>query len=400
MNKLFLVSNLLLSSLFLFQFQLQAQDTLRNKEGGNYLFTVKKDIEANKVQNQNRTGTCWSFSALSFIESELIRMDKGTHKLSEMYVVRKAYENKAENYVRMHGTANFGQGGAFHDIPHVIKKYGIMPHEAYKGLNYGLESHNHSEMEAVLKNMLDAVIKNKQGQLTTSWKAAFNSVLDAYLGPVPETFSYQGKEYTPTSFATSLDLNMDDYVVITSFTHHPFYNHFVLEVPDNWIWARAFNVPLDEMMQIQKDAIMNGYSIGWAADVSEKGFSFRDGLAIVPEDESKLKSSGKDNKQFNNAGAKKEGTQFDTPGPEKTITQKMRQEAFDNYLTTDDHGMHFTGIVSDQNGNEYFIVKNSWGTDYNDCDGYFYASMPYVALKTINFMVHKDALPKDLRKKL
>ena len=400
MNKLILVSALLLSSLFLFQFQLQAQDTLRNKKGGNYLFTVKKDIEANEVQNQNRTGTCWSFSALSFIESELIRMDKGTHKLSEMYVVRKAYEDKAENYVRMHGTANFSQGGAFHDIPHVIKKYGIMPQEAYKGLNYGLENHNHSEMEAVLKNMLDAVIKNKQGQLTTSWKAAFNAVLDAYLGPVPETFSYQGKEYTPTSFATSLGLNMDDYVVITSFTHHAFYEHFVIEVPDNWIWARAFNVPLDEMMQIQKDAVMNGYSIGWAADVSEKGFSFRDGLAIVPEDESKLKSSGKDNKYFNNAGAKKEGTQFDNPGPEKTITQSMRQEAFDNYLTTDDHGMHFTGIVSDQNGREYFIVKNSWGTDYNDCDGYFYASMPYVALKTINFMVHKDALPKDLRKKL
>ncbi len=400
MNKLILVSGLLLSSLFLFQFQLQAQDTLRNKEGGNYLFTVKKDIEANEVQNQNRTGTCWSFSALSFIESELIRLNKGKHKLSEMYVVRKAYEDKAENYVRMHGTANFGQGGAFHDIPHVIKKYGIMPQEAYKGLNYGLENHNHSEMEAVLKNMLDAVIKNKQGQLTTSWKAAFNAVLDAYLGPVPETFSYQGKEYTPTSFATSLGLNMDDYVVITSFTHHPFYEHFVIEVPDNWIWARAFNVPLDEMMQIQKDAIMNGYSIGWAADVSEKGFSFRDGLAIIPEDESKLKSSGKDNKHFNNAGAKKEGTQFDTPGPEKTITQDMRQEAFDNYLTTDDHGMHLTGIVTDQNGSEYFIVKNSWGTDYNDCDGYFYASMPYVALKTINFMVHKDALPKDLRKKL
>ncbi|MDG1046441.1 MAG: C1 family peptidase [Bacteroidia bacterium] len=400
MNKLILVSALLLSSLFLFQFQLQAQDTLRNKKGGNYLFTVKKDIEANEVQNQNRTGTCWSFSALSFIESELIRMGRGTHKLSEMYVVRKAYEDKAENYVRMHGTANFSQGGAFHDIPHVIKKYGIMPQEAYKGLNYGLENHNHSEMEAVLKNMLDAVIKNKQGQLTTSWKAAFNAVLDAYLGPVPESFSYQGKEYTPTSFATSLGLNMDDYVVITSFTHHPFYEHFVIEVPDNWIWARAFNVPLDEMMQIQKDAVMNGYSIGWAADVSEKGFSFRDGLAIVPEDESKLKSSGKDNKYFNNAGAKKEGTQFDNPGPEKTITQSMRQEAFDNYLTTDDHGMHFTGMVTDQSGSEYFIVKNSWGTDHNDCDGYFYASMPYVALKTINFMVHKDALPKDLRKKL
>ena len=159
---------------------------------------------------------------------------------------------------------------------------------------------------------------------------------------------------------------MDYYVVITSFTHHPFYEHFVIEVPDNWIWARAFNVPLNEMMQIQKDAVMNGYSTGWAADVSEKGFSFRDGLAIVPEDESKLKSSGKDNKYFNNAGAKKEGTQFDNPGPEKTITQTMRQEAFDSYLTTDDHGMHFTGLVTDQNGSEYFIVKNSWGTDYND----------------------------------
>jgi bleomycin hydrolase len=317
-----------------------------------------------------------------------------------MYVVRKAYEDKAENYVRMHGGTNFGQGGAFHDIPHVIKKYGIMPQEAYKGLNYGLESHNHGEMETVLKNMLDAVIKNKQGQLTTSWKAAFNAVLDAYLGPIPESFTYQGKEFTPMSFATSLELNMDDYVVVTSFTHHPFYEHFVIEVPDNWIWARAFNVPLEEMMQIQKDAVMNGYSIGWAADVSEKGFSFRDGLAIVPEDESKLKSSGKDDKHFNNAGSKKEGTQFDTPGPEKTITQSMRQEAFDNYLTTDDHGMHFTGLVTDQNGSEYFIVKNSWGTDYNDCDGYFYASMPYVALKTINFMVHKDALPKDFRKKL
>ncbi|MDC0579363.1 C1 family peptidase [Bacteroidia bacterium] len=400
MNRLILVSAVLISSLFLFQFQLNAQDTLRNKKGGGYVFTLKKDIEATAVQNQNRTGTCWSFSALSFMESELIRLGKGKHKLSEMYVVRKAYEDKAENYVRMHGLTNFSQGGAFHDIPHVIKKYGIMPQEAYQGLNYGLDKHNHSEMEAVLKGMLDAVIKNKQGQLTTSWKAAFNAVLDQYLGPIPETFSYQGKTYSPMSFAQKLGLNMNDYVVISSFTHHPFYTHFVVEVPDNWIWATAFNVPLDEMMQIQKNAVMNGYSIGWAADVSEKGFSFRDGLALVPEDESKLKSIGKDNPYFNNAGAKKEGTPFDSPGPEKSITQTMRQEAFDNYLTTDDHGMHFTGLVTDQKGNEYFIVKNSWGTDNNDCDGYFYASMPYVALKTISIMLHRDALPIDLKKKL
>ena len=400
MNRLILVSAVLISSLFLFQFQLNAQDTLRNKKGGGYVFTLKKDIEATAVQNQNRTGTCWSFSALSFMESELIRLGKGKHKLSEMYVVRKAYEEKAENYVRMHGLTNFSQGGAFHDIPHVIKKYGIMPQEAYQGLNYGLDKHNHSEMEAVLKGMLDAVIKNKQGQLTTSWKAAFNAVLDQYLGPIPETFSYQGKTYSPMSFAQKLGLNMNDYVVISSFTHHPFYTHFVVEVPDNWIWATAFNVPLDEMMQIQKNAVMNGFSIGWAADVSEKGFSFRDGLALVPEDESKLKSIGKDNPYFNNAGAKKEGTPFDSPGPEKSITQTMRQEAFDNYLTTDDHGMHFTGLVTDQKGNEYFIVKNSWGTDNNDCDGYFYASMPYVALKTISIMLHRDALPIDLKKKL
>ena len=397
MQKFSFVAAILVASLFLFQFQLQAQDTLRNKKDGNYIFTVKSDIEANDVQNQSRTGTCWSFSALSFMESELIRMGKGKHKLSEMFVVRKAYEDKAMNYVRMHGSGNFSQGGAFHDIPYVIAKYGIVPQEAYKGLEYGLENHNHSEMEAMLKGMLDAVIANKQGKLTTSWMKAVNAVLDAYLGELPENFEYNGKSYTAKSFAESLDMNMDDYVVISSFTHHPFNSEFVLEVPDNWIWESVYNVP---MMSLMKNAVANGYSVGWAADVSEKGFSFRDGLAIVPEDENALKTKGKDNKHFNNAGAKKEGTQFDSPGPEKEITQELRQEGFDNYKTTDDHGMHFTGLVADQDGNEYFIVKNSWGTAYNDCDGYFYASMPYVAYKTINFMVHKDALPKALKKKM
>lgn len=383
----------------LFGVQSFAQDTLRNKKGGNYLFNVEKDIEALEVQNQNRTGTCWSFSALSFLESELIRMGKGKHKLSEMYVVRMAYMDKAEKYVRMHGTINFGQGGGFQDIPYVVNKYGIVPEEVYRGLSYGEEKHNHSEMEAVLKAVCDAVISNRQGHLTTSWKQAISAVLDAYLGEVPATFDYQGKNYSPTSFAKAFGLEMDQYVILSSFTHHPFYTPFILEVPDNWMMANVYNVPLDELMAGIEGALMDGYSLAWAADVSEKGFSFSNGLAIVPEDEANLKVSGKDSKHFNDGGAVRSGTQFDSPGSEKSITQEMRQTAFDNFQTTDDHGMHFTGIVKDQNGNKYYIVKNSWGTA-NDCDGYMYASVPYVRYKTMNVMLHKDALPKALCKKL
>ncbi|MCB0734531.1 MAG: aminopeptidase [Bacteroidetes bacterium] len=392
-----LVGAILIISLF--TVQLHAQDTLRNRKDGNYLFKVEVDLEANEVQNQNRTGTCWSFSALSFMESELIRMGKGKHKLSEMYVVRKAYLDKAEKYIRMHGTTNFGQGGAFHDIPYVIDHYGIVPESVYQGLNYGEDKHNHSEMENVLKAMCDAIIKNSQGHLTTSWKAAIDGVLDAYLGEVPDTFTYQGKNYTPKSFANSLGLKMSDYVILTSFSHHPFYSSFVFEVPDNWMMASAYNVPLDEFITNINHSLRTGYSVAWASDVSEKGFSFRNGLAIIPEDPSNLTMKGADNKHFNDAGAERTGTQFDAPGKELTVTQEMRQEAFDNYKTTDDHGMHFTGIVHDQNGTQYYMVKNSWGTA-NDCDGYMYASVPYVRYKTMNVMVHKDALEKSTCKKL
>lgn len=383
----------------LFSLQLFAQDTLKNKKDGHYFFDVVKDIEANDVQNQNRTGTCWSFSALSFMESEIMRMGKGKHKLSEMFIVRMAYIDKAEKYVRMQGKLNFSQGGAFHDIPYVIKKYGIVPEEVYKGLNYGLEKHNHSEMESMLKAMCDAVISNRQGKLTTAWKTAFEGVLDAYLGELPESFEYQGKSYTPQSYAKSLGLDMDDYITLTSYTHHPFYETFILEVADNWIGGSVYNLPLDEFMTSIDNSLMSGYSIAWASDVSEKGFSFKNGLAIVPEDDASLKMKGKDNKHFSNAGAERTGNQFDTPGEEKEITQEMRQEAFDNYSTTDDHGMHFTGIVKDQNGTKYYIVKNSWGTK-NDCDGYMYASQAYVKYKTMDVMMHKDALPKAVKKKL
>lgn len=389
---------LALAAVFVLGSATYATDTLRNKEKGGYLFTIVKDIEANEVQNQSRSGTCWSFSALSFIESELMRMDKGKHKLSEMYIVRNAYADKADKYVRMHGTVNFSAGGAFHDIPHVIKKHGIVPQEAYKGLNYGSEKHDHGEIDRVLKAVVDALIKGRR--LTTGWEIAVNGVLDAYLGEVPGEFEYNGKKYTAESFTKSLGMNMDDYVYISSFTHHPYYSKFILEVPDNWAWGEVHNVPMDELVQIMDDALMNDYSIAWAADVSEKGFSFRDGLAIVPENEDLIKKRGKDNKHFSDAGAKKEGSAFDEPCEEKKITQEMRQKAFDNYETTDDHGMHCTGIVKDQNGKKYYLIKNSWGTKGNDCDGYFFASEAYVRYKTIDIMLHKDALSKGMKKKL
>lgn len=381
-------------------------DTLKNKKDGHYYFDIIVDNEATGVKSQDRTGTCWSWSSLSFFESELIRMGKGKVELSPMYIVRNAYLGKAENYLRMYGNFNFGAGGAFHDIPWVIKRYGIVPLDSYKGLEYGEDKHNHSEMEGMLEAMVK-VLENKplKGKLTPNWKKAYMGVVDAYLGDVPDNvedmeFEYEGKKYNPKSFANHLGLNMDDYVSLTSYTHHPFYSSFVLEVADNWALQSSYNLPIDEFMMVMEEALKNGYTFAWGADVSEKGFSFKNGLAIVPEDEKTIKVKGKDNKHFSDAGADKIADCFDEPVKEKEITQKMRQEGFDSQETTDDHGMHVTGIVKDQKGTKYFIVKNSWGTDYNDCDGYFYASYPYVKYKTMNIQIHKDAIPAPIKKKL
>lgn len=394
--------SLVLSGLICFSLcsQIRAQDTLRNKKGGGYLFTKVLNLDATPVQDQSSTGTCWSFSALSFFESELIRMGKGKHNLSEMFVVRNAYIDKAEKYVRMHGKSNFGQGGAFHDIPYVIQKYGIMPEEVYAGLNYGTEKHNHSELDAMLTGMVKTVTENPQKTITPSWKKAFSSVVDAYLGAVPENFTYQGKKYTPIEFATSLGLKMEDYVYLGSFTHHPFYEKFVLEVEDNWASQSIYNVPLDEMMDIVKSSLKKGFTVAWATDVSEKGFSFKNGLAIVPEDDTAIIKKGSDSKYFNNAGADKSGAAFDAPCLERVITQQSRQLAFDNYQTTDDHGMHIVGIYTDQNGKNYYRVKNSWGAKSNDCDGYLFASEAYIRYKTTDIMVHKDSISKELKKKM
>jgi bleomycin hydrolase len=377
-----------------------SQDTIRNKKGGGYLFTITKNMEAMPVQDQSSTGTCWSFSALSFFESELIRMGKGKYNLSEMYVVRNAYIDKADKYVRMHGKSNFGQGGAFHDIPYVIKNYGIVPEEVYSGLNYGGEKHNHSELEAILTSYVKAVVENHNKSLTTAWKPGFNSVVDAYLGTTPETFTYNGKKYTPKEFASNLGLKMEDYVYITSYTHHPFYQPFILEVEDNWASQQMYNVPLDDLMAVINNSLNKGFTVAWAADVSEKGFSFKNGLALVPMDETLIVKKGEDTKMYINAGAERNGSPFDAPCKEKTISQDMRQLAFDNYQTTDDHGMHITGICSDQTGKVFYRVKNSWGTQNNDCDGYLFVSESYMRYKTMDIMVHKDALTPELKKKL
>lgn len=393
MKKLFIFL-LLLSS-----FSSYAADTTRNKKNGGYFFKTLADIEATEVQNQSRTSTCWSFSSLSFFESELLRMGKGRHNLSEMFVVRNAYIGKAETYVRMNGFHNFGPGGAFHDLPWVIRRYGIVPESTYKGLNYGFEKHNHAEMDAVLKGIVDAVKSNPQGKLTTSWRTAFASSVDAYLGAVPKTFKYDNKEFTPQSFAQHLGLNMDDYVSLTSFTHHPYYSQFAIEVPDNWAMMQSYNIPLNELENIAVNSLMKGYSFAWGADVSEKGFSFKNGVAIVPVHDSLITQTGKDNKAFNDAGANRTGSAFDKPMQELVITDSLRQAAFDNYQTTDDHGMHATGVVTDQNGTKYFKIKNSWGTD-NDCGGYLYCSMSYFRYKTINIYIHKNALPAELAKRL
>ena len=376
----------------------QEADTVRNTEDGGYLFTIKNSIEATDVKNQYRSGTCWSFSALSFFEAETERMGNGSYNLSEMFVVWHTYSDKATKTVRMYGELNFGPGGAFHDVVYVMKHYGMVPDTVYSGLNYGTEKHIHSEMDQMLKAQVDVVVKNPNRKLSTAWHPAIEGTLNAYLGELPTEFMFEGKSYTPQSFLTKTGLNPDDYVALTSFNHYPYYSEFPIAVADNWLWKDFYNLPLDEFMQVMDYALENDYSIAWAADVSEKGFSFRDRLAVVPADMDNISVKGEDNQNFSDAGAEKKGNAFDAPVDELVITQENRQTAYDNQETTDDHGMHITGMATDQFGTKYYIVKNSWGTKKND--GYFFASEAYVRYKTMNILIHKDAVPKSLRKKL
>ena len=376
-----------------------AQDC--KKDSTNFQFTDVVTVPQTSVKDQHRSGTCWSFSALSFIEAELMRMKKGEYDLSEMFVVYNNYHDKAEAYVRYHGTMEFAAGGSFGDVFQVLKKYGAVPEEAYKGLEYGEKNHTHEELDNILRAYVDAVNKNGNRRLSTAWLRGYDGVLSAYLGQIPAEFTYKGKKYTPKSFGESLGLKYEDYESYTSYTHHPFYEPFILEIQDNWRRSSTQNVPLDEMMQIIDNALNNGYSVAWGSDVSETGFMWKKGIAIMP-DESSEEVAGMESLKWSSLSRKEKEEKIKeivSPVPELKITQELRQQAFDNWETTDDHGMVIVGIAKDQNGTKYYKVKNSW-TAEGPYKGYFYASEAFVRYKTMNIVVHKDAVPKDIRKKL
>jgi bleomycin hydrolase len=351
------------------------------QEPSAYQFTPTVSLEAAATEDQCATGTCWSFATISFLESELIRLGNAPVDLSEMFNVRLMYPRKADSYMRFQGKQQFGPGGLMHDVLNTVRDYGLVPETAYTGLEAGKTRHDHGMLDIMLETVVKTSLEKKLNENGNEWKKAVDALLDAYLGPVPAEFTLGAKRYTPQSFRDEMKIRPDDYVSLTSFTHQPFYRPFVLEVPDNWAKGSFYNVTLDELQQVADHALANGFTIAWDADVSEKGFSFRHGLALLVSDE-----TAKDE------WAKKTIT-------EKPVDAASRQAGFDAFLTTDDHLMHITGKARDQNGNVYYTTKNSWGTG-NPYKGYQYVSQAYFRAKTVGIVVHKDALPKDLRNKL
>lgn len=365
-------------------------------------FTDVKVIPTTSVKDQNKSGTCWSFSGTSFLEDEVRRLGGDSLDLSEMFTVRYCYDDKADRYIRLYGECNFSQGGGLLDVGYVLKKYGMVPEDAYPGLNYGEEKHDHYEMATVMESMLKAVVKKPSKKISTAWRRALNGVLDAYMGEVPTEFTYKGKKYTPKSFAESLPVNQDDYVALTSFTHHPFYETFMLEVPDNWLYGQYMNVPLDELKAIADYAVENGFPINWAADVSEGGFKWNKGVALMPKGKTQGDMNGTELARWVKLSDRERANDkynFDGPVEEEVITQESRQKGFDSQETTDDHGMEIVGYATDQNGKRYYKVKNSWDTN-QVYDGFLYVSEPYFLAKTVSMLVHKDAIPKHIAKKI
>lgn len=343
-----------------------------------YEFSMVHDCNCSPVKSQGKTGTCWSFATSSFLESELMRQGKPEYNLSEMYFVRTIYQDKAQNYLLRQGKAQFSQGALAHDVINAYRKGGAVPETAFSGLESETATHDHSEMAATLKGMLDALIKQKK--ISEKWRHGFVALMDAYLGDAPETFTYDGKSYTPESFAKNLPIDPDDYISFTSYTHHPFDQKVILEIPDNYSNGSFYNVPMEDLMDIADNAVKNGYSVAWDGDVSEKGFSSKNGIAVLPTDE-------------------KRKDLFEMPGAEMEVDQALRQKTFLNYSTTDDHLMHLTGVAEDQKGTKYYYVKNSWGA-ISPHQGYIYMSEQYFKLKTVALLVNKKAVPGRILKRL
>jgi len=364
-----------------------------------YKFTTINNIKASPVKDQYKSGTCWSFAATSYLESELIRLGYEPLDISEMYFVNHSYREKANRYVRLHGSANFGPGGQAHDVLNVVKSHGFVTETEYPGLLKGEQKHLHGELDAVLKGYLAALIKKEDGKLSSVWPDAYSSLLNVYLGPVTEnpagSDKIRSKELYPR-------FNPDEYVELTSYSHHPFYEMFDLEIPDNWSHDQYYNLPVDELLEVINSAVKNGYTVCWDGDVSDKGFSHSNGVAIVP-DKNVTTLDGTERSRWEKLSEREKNAElytFKQPGDEKKISQEMRQEAFNSLQATDDHLMHITGIVTDQNGTVYYTTKNSWASNSNKTGGYLNMSESYIRLNTIAVMVHKDAIPKAIRKKL
>ena len=364
-------------------------------------FTTIDSVGITPVKDQNRSGTCWCFSTIGFLESEILRTKGIELDLSEMFIVNHNMLDRATYFVRQYGEGSqYAPGGSAYDVLYCMEHYGLVTQDAMPGIRYGDTLPNHTEVDAICKGFLNGITGGKVKKLSPVWREAFQAIWDTYLGKCPETFTYNGKTYTPLEFKEWLGLKESDYVSLTSYTHHPFYTRFALEVPDNWRMDQMYNVPMDEMMQIIDNAIRHGYTLAWGADVSETGFT-RKGIGVMPDADHGADITGSDAAKWLGLSAddkRKELTK--KPLPEVEVTQEMRQKAYDNWETTDDHGMQLFGIAKDQNGKEYYMVKNSWGTAKSDYKGIWYVSRAFMAYKTNNIVVHKDAIPKDIRKKL
>lgn len=365
-------------------------------------FTTVDSVPITRVKDQHRSGTCWAFSTLGFLESEVLRIKGKEVELSPMFVVSKTLIDRATYCVRLYNEPRFAEGGSAYDVIYCMQHYGLVPKSAMPGIRYGWTEADtlpvFSELTAVASGYLNGL--KKQKKLSPVWREGLQAIYDTYLGPCPTEFEYEGKKYTPESFVKSLGLNAEDYVSITSYTHHPFYERFALEVPDNWRMDQMYNVPMEDMMRIIDNAIANGYTLAWGADVSEIGFT-RKGIGVVPDADKGADLTGSDMAKWVGMTKDKQKEELTKkPLPEKTITQQMRQDAFDNWETTDDHGMQIFGTAKDQNGKRYYMVKNSWGTLRSDYKGIWYISEAFMQYKTNDVLVHKNAIPKDIQKKL